>query len=80
MQQANPGLIVRQRFAPDKEVPEGVLENRFELVLATLKPDDPRLLVSRFTEEPLELIAPASERVDGCEDLKRIGFIDHPDG
>lgn len=80
LQQANPGLIIRQRFAPDREVLEAVLENRFEMGLTTLKPDDPRLLVSRFTEEPLELIAPASERVEGWEDLKRIGFIDHPDG
>lgn len=80
LQQTNPGLIIRQRFAPDREVLEAVLENRFELGLATLKPDDPRLLVSRFTEEPLELIAPASEQVGDWEDLKRIGFIDHPDG
>lgn len=80
LQQANPGLIIRQRFAPDKEVLEAVLGNRFELGLATLKPDDPRLCVSRFTKEPLELIAPASESVKSWEDLKRIGFIDHPDG
>ncbi len=80
VQQATPGLSIRQRFAPDREVLEAVLENRFELGLTTLKPDDPRLCVSRFTEEPLELIAPASERVEGWDDLKRIGFIDHPDG
>ena len=36
-----------------------MLENRFELGLATLKPDDPRLGVTRFAEEPLELVAPA---------------------
>lgn len=80
LQQANTGLIIRQRFAPDSEVLEAVLDNRFELGLVTLKPDDPRLCVSRFTEEPLELIAPASERVEGWDDLRRIGFIDHPDG
>lgn len=80
VQQASPGLFIRQRFAPDREVLEAVLENRFELGLVTLKPDDPRLCVNRFTEEALELIAPASERVEGWEDLRRIGFIDHPDG
>lgn len=80
VQQTHPGLVIRQRFAPDKEVLEAVLDNRFELGLVTFKPDDPRLCVSRFTEEPLELIAPASERVEGWEDLRRIGFIDHPDG
>lgn len=80
LQQANPALVIRHRFAPDTEVVEAVLENRFELGLTTLKPDDPRLNVSRFTEEPLELIAPASARVDSWDDLKRLGFIDHPDG
>lgn len=80
LQQAHPGLVIRQRFAPDREVLDAVLENRYELGLATLKPDDPRLSVSRFAEEPLELVAPAAERVQDWTDLQRIGFIDHPDG
>jgi DNA-binding transcriptional LysR family regulator len=48
LQQAHPGLCIRHRFAPDSEVLTAVLENRFELGLVTLKPDDPRLSVSRF--------------------------------
>ena len=80
LQQAHPGLSVRHRFAPDREVLEAVLENRFELGLVTLKPDDPRLRVSRFAEEPLELVVPAGEQVEGWADLERLGFIDHPDG
>lgn len=80
VQQAHPGLSIRHRFAPDHEVLNGVLENRFELGLVTLKPDDPRLAVSRFAEEPLELVVPAGEQVKGWSDLERLGFIDHPDG
>lgn len=80
LQQENPGLAMRQRFAPDQEVLEAVLDNRFELGLTTLKPDDPRLSVSRFAEEPLELIVPATASVARWDDLQRIGFIDHPDG
>ena len=80
LQQAHPGLSIRHRFAPDREVLEAVLENRFELGLVTLKPDDPRLSVSRFAEEALELVAPAGERVSDWADLERLGFIDHPDG
>jgi DNA-binding transcriptional LysR family regulator len=80
LQQEHPGLRVRHRFAPDHEVLEAVLENRFELGLVTLKPDDPRLSVSRFAEEPLELVVPAGERVRDWSDLERLGFIDHPDG
>lgn len=80
IQQAYPGLSIRHRFAPDTEVLEAVLTNRFELGLVTLKPADARLKVSRFAEEPLELVAPAEKSVKAWADLERLGFIDHPDG
>lgn len=75
-----PGLIVRHRFAPDAEVLEGVLQNRFDVGLVSLKPDDPRLAASPFSEEALELVYPAGEHVRSWEDLERLGFVDHPDG
>lgn len=80
LQQANPGLVVRHRFAPDDEVLDAVLNNHFELGLVTLKPDDPRLVATLFAEEPLELVVPAQEKVQQWSDLQRLGFIDHPDG
>jgi DNA-binding transcriptional LysR family regulator len=80
LQKAHPGLSIRHRFAPDQEVLAAVLENRCELGLVTLKPDDPRLSVSRFAEEPLELVLPAGVTVNNWVDLQRLGFIDHPDG
>ena len=80
LQQELPGLSIRHRFAPDNEVLAAVLENRFELGLVTLRPDDRRLAVSRFAEEPLELVAPAGESIEQWADLERLGFIDHPDG
>ncbi len=80
MQQANPGLVIRHRFAPDQEVLEGVLQNRYELGLVTLKPDDERLAASHFTEEALELVVPAGEHAGTWADMERLGFIDHPDG
>jgi DNA-binding transcriptional LysR family regulator len=46
----------------------------------TLKPDDSRLTANRFSEEPLELIVPASHRISDWEELEQLGFIDHPDG
>ncbi|MEM5426945.1 LysR family transcriptional regulator [Cupriavidus oxalaticus] len=79
-QQANRGLIVRHRFAPDHEVVQAVLQNHYELGLVTLKPDDARLAASPFIEERLELVVPAHEDVHTWQDLERIGFIDHPDG
>ncbi|WP_244448730.1 LysR family transcriptional regulator [Bosea sp. LC85] len=80
LQEKHPGLSIRHRFAPTQEVVEAVLSSRFELGLVTIRPDDPRLAVEKFAEEPLELIAPAGERVENWEDLQRLGFIDHPDG
>ncbi len=65
LQQATPGLTIRHRFAPDSEVLAGVLENRFELGLVSVKPDDPRLSVSRFATEPLDLVVPAGVAVHG---------------
>jgi DNA-binding transcriptional LysR family regulator len=79
-QQQHPGLLIRHRFAPDSEVLEAVLQNRYELGLLTLKPDDPRLTASEFAEEPLELVVPQGAVIQGWEDLVQLGFVDHPDG
>ncbi|MCL7941512.1 hypothetical protein M8009_14570 [Halomonas sp. ATCH28] len=71
---------MRHWFGPTTEVIDAVLDNRAELELATPRPEDPRLAVSLFVREELELVVPASERVQGWDDLARLGFIDHPDG
>ena len=80
LQQAEPGLRVRHRFAPDSEVCEAVLADRFELGVLTLKPDDPRLVAQLLAEEPLELVLPAGAPAGSWGDLARLGMIDHPDG
>ena len=80
LQQQHPGLSIRHRFAPDQDVLTAVLDNQFELGLVTLRPDDPRLAVSRFAEEPLELIAPAGAPASTWAELDALGFINHPDG
>lgn len=80
LQQAYPQLAIRHRFAPDPEARDAVLNNDYDLGLVTLRPDDPRLAVEPFVEEPLELVAPASAAAETWDDLARLGFIDHPDG
>lgn len=80
LQQQQPGLTIRHGFGPDGEVLDGILHNRFELGLVTLRPDDPRLAASRFAEEPLELLVPAGADACQWDDLVQLGFIDHPDG
>lgn len=80
LQKRNPGLTVRHRFAPDAEVVDAVLHNRYETGLVTLRPDDKRLQAEPFTTEPLELVLPAEARVESWQDLETLGFINHPDG
>lgn len=80
LQAESPGLVVRHRFAPDDEVLDAVLSNRYELGVVSLKPDDSRLVANLFVEEPLELVVPAGEGGEAWDDLQRLGFIDHPDG
>ena len=80
LQQHHPDLTIRHRFAPDNEVMDAVLHNRFEMGLMTQKPDDKRLVAHKFTEEPLELVVPAGTAATKWEDLEALGFIDHPDG
>jgi DNA-binding transcriptional LysR family regulator len=79
-QVAHPGFTIRHRFAPDNEVLEAVLQDRYELGLVTLKPDDDRLAATVFTEQELELVAPAGRQLQTWQDLQQLGFIDHPDG
>lgn len=80
IQGENRGLTIRHRFAPTAEVIEAVLDTQYELGVVATKPDDPRLAVSAFAREELELVIPAVETVRDWDDLRRIGFIDHPDG
>jgi DNA-binding transcriptional LysR family regulator len=81
LQDAQRELVIRHRFAPDAEVIEAVLGNRYELGIATLKPDDARLSATPFAEEPLELVVPATAPArPRWDDLVALGFIDHPDG
>ncbi len=80
LQVRHPELQIRHRFAPDPEVLDAVLGNRFELGITTSKPQDPRLAASVLTKEALELVAPAAATVTQWRDLAALGFIDHPDG
>ncbi|AVI68210.1 LysR family transcriptional regulator [Shewanella sp. NKUCC05_KAH] len=80
LQQAFPALSIRHRFAPDSEIVASVLANEHEIGMVTLKPSDPRIHSTHFTEEPLELVVPASHKQHEWTDLQRLGFISHPDG
>jgi DNA-binding transcriptional LysR family regulator len=80
LQMQHPEWKMRHRFAPDAEVLDAVLMNRYDLGIVTLKPDDARLAARKFIQEPLELVVPAGSKVDEWRDLEALGFIDHPDG
>jgi DNA-binding transcriptional LysR family regulator len=80
LQRAHPGLAIHHRFAPDAEVVSTVLSGRYELGLATVLPEDPRLTITPFGRETLELVVPVGVEIHGWDDLAVLGLIDHPDG
>lgn len=80
LQKRSPGLCIRHRFGPTQDIIDAVLAARVEMGLVIECPDDPRLTVSEFATEPLELIVPAAAKVERWDDLMSLGFIDHPDG
>lgn len=73
-------IAIHHRFAPTDDIIAAVLDNRVELGIVTHMPDDPHLNVEKIGIEPLELILPAGAKVNDYTSLKKIGFIDHPDG
>ncbi|MDR5759744.1 LysR family transcriptional regulator [Caballeronia sp. LZ035] len=79
-QAQHPQSRIRHCFAPDPEVLDAVLTNRYDLGIVTFEPDDTRLTARRFLQEPLELVVPAGATVRAWSDLQALGFIDHPDG
>lgn len=79
-QAQHPQWKIRYCFAPDPEVLDAVLTNRYDLGIVTLKPDDTRLTARKFMQEPLELVVPAGAKVRAWSHLETLGFIDHPDG
>ena len=80
IQSQYPDIKIHNRFAPDPEIIESVLANKYDMGFVCTKPDDPRLSVTEFCKEGLELIVPRHASVDSWQDLCDLGFIDHPDG
>lgn len=80
LQTAFSQLKIHHRFAPDNEILSAILANQHELGMVTFKPSDPSICSSHFTEEPLELVVPAGQKITSWQDLQRLGFISHPDG
>lgn len=80
LQSRHPGLAFRHRFAPTGDIVAAVLANEIDWGLVAVRPDDARLAVSAFAEEPLCLVAPADRPAEHWDDLMALGLIDHPDG
>ena len=80
LQTEQPELKVCNRFAPDSEVIDAVVNNKYEIGFTSSRPDDPRLTATPFCQEALELIVPAGRQINNFQELVELGFIDHPDG
>lgn len=80
LQHQHKGLVIRHRFAPDTEVLQAILTNKYDVGLITFDPQDAKILAEPIAKEPLELVYPRDEQVETWDDLIRIGIIDYPDG
>ncbi|AET92613.1 LysR family transcriptional regulator [Burkholderia sp. YI23] len=76
----HPQWKIRHCLAPEPEVLDAVLTNRYDVGIVTVKPDDRRLTAHKFIQDHLELVVPAGAKIRAWSDLKVLGFIDHPDG
>lgn len=73
-------IAIKNKFAPDSDILDAVLNNHYEVGLMSYRPDDPKITVTAFCHESLELIIPASSSAQSWPELLALGFIDHPDG
>jgi len=80
LQHQHEGLVIRHRFAPDTEVLQAIITNKYDVGLITFDPQDAKIRAEPIAKEPLELVYPRNENVETWDDLMRIGIIDYPDG
>lgn len=76
----NPKLVVHFAYAPNltaiREVQEGILDVAF----VSQKPTTHDLAMEVIDQEQLCIVVPSTFKGNSIADLKKLGFINHPDG
>lgn len=75
-----PGLNPFLTIAPNSSIPLQILNREVDLGFMTKRPEDPGLEYEKFSEEFLLLIVPKKRMIRSLADLKKLGYVNHPDG
>jgi len=73
-------LVIHYAYAPNQSIVRDVIEDRVDVGFVTRKPDEPYLVADMIEEEELQLMVPAKFSEMDLSGLKKLGFINHPDG
>lgn len=76
----HPLLKVSLSVNPNSSIPVLLLNRQIDLGFMTKDPNDPKLIAEKFSQEELLLITPKNFKFKKISDLKKLGFVNHPDG
>lgn len=80
LQRRHPALVIDYRFAPNADVERAVAAGGVDIGFMTARSSLADVSVKPVAREPLLLVTPAVVAEPDWETLRRLGFIDHPDG
>ncbi len=80
LQHAHPKLVIEYRFAPNVEVEKAIAEGHADIGLMSTISNQAELSCQAIATEALLLVTPAQVETPSWQQLKALGFIDHPDG
>ncbi|MEH6912360.1 MAG: LysR family transcriptional regulator [Oceanicoccus sp.] len=80
VQQQYPKLVIDYRFAPNATVEKYIAENNVDIGFMTSQSTLAEVSSNPVAEEELCLVTPIGVTRPSWKQLKKLGFIDHPDG
>ncbi|MDN3453399.1 MULTISPECIES: LysR family transcriptional regulator [unclassified Psychrobacter] len=80
LQQQHPNLVIDYRFAPNADIERALAKLEIDIGFMTDISGDETVSCKPVAQEALILITPAATVEPSWEQLKALGFIDHPDG
>lgn len=80
LQQQYPELVIDYRFAPNADVESAIADFDVDIGFMTSNSNREEVSCEAIAREALLLVMPAGSPEPGWEQLRALGFIDHPDG
>ena len=80
LQQQYPKLVIDYRFAPNSDIEQALAGHEIDVGFMTDVSDDDTISCQPIAQEALILVTPATTIEPSWQQLKQLGFIDHPDG